>query len=174
MYPWSLIRASTVEHRRDRQRQDPQVAAERQVLDVLALDGEPFLERQPAAAEHLHRPREPRLHHQPEAVLRLVAPDELDLLRPRSDEAHVAREHVQELWQLVETRAPQEAAEPRHARVARELEGGLVERVEPHEGRQHGLRVRTHRAELEDPELAAAEPHPRLHVEDGTGPAETD
>src|SRR5436190_20838436 len=106
MYPWSLIRASAVEHRRDRQRQDPQIAAEREVLDVLALDGEPFLELQPAAAEYLHRPGEPRLHHQPEAMFRLVATDELDLPRPRSDEAHVALEHVEELWQLVEARAP--------------------------------------------------------------------
>ena len=80
---------------------------------------EPFLEAQAAAPEDLHRPGQPRLDREPEQVLGPVAAHELDLLRPRADEAHVALQHVQELGQLVEARPAEEATEPRHARVAR-------------------------------------------------------
>ena len=67
-----------------RQGEDAQVAAQAQVLDVVTLDREPFLERQLAAPVDLHRPRQPRLHRQPEPVLVLVALDQLDLLRARA------------------------------------------------------------------------------------------
>src|SRR5438309_11706783 len=109
MYLWSLIGASTVEDRGNRQREDSQVTAQRQVLDVLALDGKPLLEPLPAAAEHLHRTRQPRLDHEPDEVLRLVAAHEPHLLRSRSDEAHVRLEDVPEPWQPLAARAPRGA-----------------------------------------------------------------
>ena len=49
------------------QREDPEIASEREVLDVLALDGEPLIEVEAAAAEHLHRAGQARLDDEPEA-----------------------------------------------------------------------------------------------------------
>ena len=66
-------------------------------------------------------------------------------MRPRADQAHAAAQHVEELRQLVERGAPQEAPDGRDARVVpRRLAYRVV--------LQHG-----HRAELEDRELAAVE-----------------
>src|SRR5262245_21818149 len=59
-------------------------------------------------------------NHVPLAVERnLLAQllDELGPLRPGADEAHVARDDVPQLRQLVETRASDEAPDPRHARI---------------------------------------------------------
>ena len=158
----------------NREREDPQIAADREVLDVVALDGEALLEAQLAAAEDLHRAGEARLDGQPEQVLRAVEPDELGLLGPGADEAHVAAEDVQELGELVEARPAQQASEPGHPRIRVELEHRFVELLERHELGQQSLRVRTHRSELEHLELAPRESHPRLHVERRPRPAQPD
>src|SRR5207237_10656260 len=68
-----LERALAGRDRGEGQREDAEVAAEREVLDVVALDGEALLEVELAASEDLHRPRDPRLHREPEAMLGRVA-----------------------------------------------------------------------------------------------------
>ena len=70
-----------------------------------------------AAAEDLHRAGHARPGRQPEAMLGPVALDELDLLGPRADEAHVAPQHVDELRQLVEARAGAGAPDAGHPRI---------------------------------------------------------
>src|SRR6266516_5877109 len=111
-------------------REDPQVAKDREVLDVLALHGKSLFERQVATPVHLHRPGQPRLYRKPEPVLGAVLLDELELLRSRPYEAHLASEHVEKLRQLVDARPPEEPPEARHARVLAKLEDWLLERVE--------------------------------------------
>src|SRR4051794_18126390 len=81
------------EHRGERHQEDPDVAPERQVLDVLALHRQSLLELEVAAAEHLHRPCHARARLEPEHVLLGVALDELELLGPRADQAHLAAQH---------------------------------------------------------------------------------
>src|SRR4051794_6522214 len=53
-------------------------------------------------------------------------------VRPRTDERHVAEEHVQELRQLVDVPAPQKAADQRHAIVASARLAEIAVVVDPH------------------------------------------
>src|SRR4051812_6990878 len=85
-----LVGAATAEDGRDRHEDDTKVAAEREVLDVLPLDGEHLVECQLASARDLPRPRDARLHPQPYLVLRLVALDGIEHLRPRPNDGHFA------------------------------------------------------------------------------------
>ena len=50
-------------------------------------------------------------------MLRAVALDELELLGPRPDEAHVAPEQVPDLRQLVQAEPPEDPPHPGDARV---------------------------------------------------------
>ena len=75
--------------------------------------------------------------------------------RARADEAHVARQHVDEVRQLVEREPPQQRARARDARVA------LVDR----QPGSHLLRAAHHRAQLQQVELAAALAHAALAVD---------
>src|SRR5579862_9938445 len=109
--PARLVRAAPSEHGRQRHEHDLQVAREREVLDVLTLDSESFLERQLPSPEDLHRAGDPGLDLEPEEVLREVALDEVELLRPRPDDGHLATQDVDELRQLVEARSPQQPAD---------------------------------------------------------------
>ena len=102
----------------------------------------------------------PGLTCEPELVLRRVALDEVELLRPRADDRHVAAQDVDQLRQLVDARPAQHPADARHARVGLELEHRVRELVEADELREPRLGVSHHRAELEHLErprpLAAA------------------
>src|SRR3954449_13040213 len=80
-----LVRAAPAEHCREGHEHDPDVADERQILDILALHRETLVERQLAAAVDLHRPGDPRLDLQPEVVLRRIALNEVELIGPRPD-----------------------------------------------------------------------------------------
>src|SRR5947209_15159124 len=123
-------RASPAEDGGQRHQENPGVTKDCEVLDVLALDREALAELQVTAPVDLHRAGDPRLHLQPEPVLRQVALDELDLLRPRPDERHLTAEDVDELGKLVEARPPQQPSDASHARVGRELAHRVVELVE--------------------------------------------
>ena len=99
-------------------------------------------------------------------VLVLVEDD-----RARADERHLALEHVEELRQLVEARAPQEGADPRDARVVRDLEHprvatGREVHVQVRELVLPRLGVGGHRPELEDPEDLLRPAAPGLAEED--------
>src|SRR5215212_4491519 len=83
------VGTSAAEDSRERLEQDSQVATQGEVLHVVELDGKPLRKAQRPTPEDLHRPRDPRLHGKPEAVLGAVAADELDLLGPWADDAHV-------------------------------------------------------------------------------------
>src|SRR5215212_5581209 len=100
-----LVRPRRAPDRGDRPQQDLQVLADAVVLDVLALDREPLLEVQLAAAVNLHRAGQAGTHLEPEALRLAVALDQPQLFGARADQAHVAEQHVEELWQLVEAGA---------------------------------------------------------------------
>lgn len=57
-----LAGSSSANDGRERQREEPEITAQGEILDVVALDSESLGERQRATAEDLHRPREPGLH----------------------------------------------------------------------------------------------------------------
>ncbi len=77
-----------------------------------------------------------------------VALDQLDLLRTRADDAHLAAQDVDQLRQLVEAEPAQEAPDPGDARVVGELEHRVAQVIEPDHVREAFLGVGDHRAEL--------------------------
>src|SRR4051812_35170596 len=98
--PRAALRASPQHHRLDGLDDDVEVERDRQVLDVEELVLE-FLESIFAACAvrvfHLRPTREPRPHGVPLAVKRNLLSELLDELRalgPRSNETHVAYEHI--------------------------------------------------------------------------------
>ena len=148
------------EHQRDGLEDQAEVLPERPVRDVEVVEPDHLLERDVAAAEHLPEAGDARL--QLEALARPVV-DVLVLLedqRPRADEAHLAAEDVEQLRQLVERVAAQEAAD----RVTRGSSGILNIRASPparvlvqvRELVLPLLGVGDHRPELEDPERLSA------------------
>ena len=95
--------------------------------------------------------------------------------RPRADERHLAAQHVEQLRQLVEREAAQEAADRRHARVVADLEQravGLVVLLELVLAAASASRV--HRAELEAGERRAADARAHRAVEHRAARGELD
>src|SRR5438445_10924450 len=138
-----------------------QVEAETPPLDVVEITLDPLLDRcvAPPAVER-GPARDPRLHLVAEHVAGHAAPEllhEARALGARSDEAHLAAQHVEELGQLVEARASQEDAERRAAWVVRARPYGP------------GLRLGVHapRPELQHPETPPVYTHALLVVQNG-------
>ena len=97
--------------------------------------------------------------------------------RPRADERHLAPDDVDQLRELVDPRAPEEAAETRYTRVVRDLEHPRVVvavHVEMGDLRLPLLRVDHHRAELVDAERPVAGAHPYLPEEHRPGRVDLD
>ena len=92
--------------------------------------------------------------------------------RSRPDQAHLAPEDVDQLGQLVQGPASQEATEACDARVVLDLEHARAlfsVPVQMSQGPFSLLRVLVHRPELEDVEAASAGAHPLLAEEHGPG-----
>src|SRR6185437_3598038 len=170
------VRTLPAQYHPDGLRHDPQIEPQRPVVDVRALEAYDVLEvRDEIAAANLPRPRQSRHHAQPDEMSRLVLPYLARHWRPRADERHVPREHVEQLRQLVEAEPAQHSADTRHARIILQLEEKPV-RV-PVERRQllpPQLRLERHASELPHHELAAAQSHAALTKEHGTARVELD
>src|SRR5690606_4852373 len=92
--------------------------------------------------------------------------------RPRSDEAHLALQHVPQLRQLVEARLAEEATDTRNARVVPELVVAiplfLQLRTLFQELLEDLVGVFDHRGEFAALEASAAPPDPRMAVDHRT------
>ncbi len=110
------------------------------------------------AAADLPEARDAGLDHEPAVHVVGVPRDLAGERGARADERHRPAEHVEQLRQLVEAVAAQEPADAGHPRVGGHLEQHLVAGVAPRlEIGQQLLGVVDHRAELEQPELAAVQ-----------------
>src|SRR3954465_534140 len=101
-----------------RPREDFCIGPRRAVLDVPDVQLDAFVPRQPRTSVNLSPARDAGLDVEASPLSRRVL---LDLVRERgagTDEAHVAADHVPELWDLVERQTPQHTADPRNARIA--------------------------------------------------------
>ena len=111
----------------DRHHEDLQVERRRPVLDVVVVPLDAVGERGLAAqAADLRPAGDAGLDAMAVGVARQVAPEqrrELGALRARADQAHLAAEHVDELRQLVQRRAAQEAPDARAAVLALDAAG---------------------------------------------------
>ena len=75
--------------------------------------------------------------------------------RPRTDNAHIAAQHIVELGQLIQRVSAQEAAEPGDAGIVGNLEQYLPALVQVHHAGAPPFRVADHGAELDAAEDAA-------------------
>ncbi len=107
------------EHAR-RARQDPDVEPQRAVLDVPDVELDPLRPRQRGAAVDLGPARDAGLHVEPAALALGVTVDLLLDRRARAHDRELSAQHVDQVRQLVEREAPQQAAAARDARVALE------------------------------------------------------
>src|SRR6266571_7774630 len=126
----SLRRALAGENCGDRSQQNLQVEARRPVIDVIEVELHPAIEVNRVAAADLPETRQSRFHRKAPAMPPVIRRDFLRNGWPRSDETHVALEHVPELRDLVERELAQPAADAGDARIAVGLEdrsGHLVE-----------------------------------------------
>ena len=80
----------------------------------------------------------------------------------RADQAHLAAQDVEQLRQLVQAGAPEEAADRRDARIALHLEQRAARLVAGAQLLQQTIGVLTHRAELPHPEAHAVFANPLL------------
>ena len=103
-----------------------------------------------------------------------VALDQLDLLRARPDDRHLAAQHVDQLRQLVEAEPAQEAPDAGHAGVVGELEHRVAQVVEADHVLEPVLGVGDHGPELVHLERAAVEPGAGLVEEHGPAAVELD
>jgi hypothetical protein len=95
--------------------------------------------------------------------------DLFDARRARTDEAHVALDHVPQLRELVEAGLPEQRAELVDPRVALDLERRALDLVEMGELGLPLLGVRDHRAELVELEAPTVEPEARLDEQSRAG-----
>src|SRR5215203_2839218 len=168
------VGTSAAEDSRERLEQDPEVAAEREVLHVVELHCEALGEAQRSASEDLHRPSDARLHSEPESMLRPVATNQVDLLRPRANDAHVPLQHVHELRKLVQAEPPQDPADAGDARITTELEHRLRKVVELDELLEHPVGAVSHRPELVHAEWEPPKSGPGLHEEERSAAIQLD
>ncbi len=89
--------------------------------------------------------------------------------RARTDQAHVALEHVPELRQLVEGELAQQAANGRDPRIGLGLEDRAGHLVEVGDVAAALVRVLDHRPELVEHEGSAVQPDALLLEEHGAG-----
>ena len=125
-------------------------------------------------ARDLPQPGDPR-QHQVALLVPLLEPLEVaHRQRPRTDERHLAADHVDELRQLVEREAAQEPPDPRQPRIVADLEQRARLLVERLEVVLDLVGVLAHRAELEARERLAADPGPHRAVDRRAARAELD
>src|SRR5207245_8405542 len=88
--------------------EDGKVPEQRSGLDVADVEPVHVEEAQRAATAHLPEAGDARLHHEPRSDPVGILGDRIRDVRARADEAHLAAQHVPQLRELVEARAPQE------------------------------------------------------------------
>src|SRR3954468_17202450 len=167
---------AAAEHVTDGAQEELEIQPQRPVRDIEVVDPDHLLHRH-ARAEHLPGARHARREVQPAAI----QSEDLSVLlaneRTWADEAHLAPQHVEELRQLVERRLAEKPADPGHAWIAGELEHpgrALAHLAEREQVVLAFLRADGHRAELDDPEVAAVAADADLAKQDGAARLEPD
>ena len=103
--------------RHERAPEDPKVEPEAPVVDVPDVERELFLPREPVPSAHLGQAGQAGRDLVAARLLGGVALEVLRQQRARTDQRHVAAQHVPELRQLVEAGGAEPAADGRQARV---------------------------------------------------------
>src|ERR671937_417032 len=110
-----LVRAALREHGGERPQDEPDVAPHRPVGDIQVVELDHLVEWDVGPTEHLPETGEAGSQGQPAAAPAVHQPVLRFDQRPRSDETHLAPQHVPQLRQLVEARVAHDAADERDA-----------------------------------------------------------
>src|SRR5450759_226477 len=170
------ICAARADHRAGRLPHDVQVALQRPGLHVLQVEAHHVVERQVTAPADLPEPGDARQHDVPPPVPFFHELAVSQRQRARSDKAHVALEHTEELGQLVEAQTPQDATDPCDARIVTHLEQHAVGFVELLQGAlglpgvmDHGAKLVEVEGPLTDADALVNEEHRsvRRHLDQG-------
>src|SRR6266542_4356109 len=149
--------------------QNVEVEGQRPVLDVELVELQGLLRRHLATAVDLPPAGHAGRHLQARAEQLAVGGHLLRRQRPRADQAHLALEDVQQLWQLVEAEPAEVFPDRGHSRVVAELEERTADVHPAAAGRQLA-----HGAELVHPEVPTALGDPLLVEEHGARRREAD
>src|SRR5450759_4858934 len=155
---------------------DVQVALQRPGLHVLQVEAQHVVEREVTAPADLPEPGDARQHDVPPPVPFFHELAVSQRQRARPDKAHVALEHTEELGQLVEAQAPQDATGPCDARIVTHLEQHAVGFVELLQGAlglpgvmDHGAKLVEVEGPLTDADALVNEEHRSMrgHLDQG-------
>src|SRR5580693_1990821 len=119
------------------------------MVDILHVEIHPFFERNLVSTTDLPYARQPRTYRQSAPLPRLVLRDLRRNGGPRTYEAHLAAQDVDELRQLVDAELSDESTDRRNARIALDLEDRTSLLIFGHELGLELLGVHDHRSELE-------------------------
>src|ERR1700674_4612571 len=115
--------ATSQKYNLDRVQDDQQIQPCRCILDVIEVIPKVFLgvlDRAAIPIEDLSPPGNSWTNRVPKVVVRNLLTercDKLGPLRTRPDKAHVAPQHVQQLWKLIHARLAKESAYTRDSRI---------------------------------------------------------
>src|SRR5208282_5320205 len=102
--------------------EDAQVQTQTPVLDVSEIKVHVEFERRTVARRDLPKTCNARFHVKAPELVKFVMVDLVDRMRPRSNQAHLAAQHVPELWQFVEAVAADRASDSRDSGVVVDFE----------------------------------------------------
>src|SRR5438128_566699 len=163
--PLSLIRSTRSfarNHRWNGPEQDLQVQPERPLARVAQIQPDHPLVIQAAAAADLPEAGQSRPEVQPQTLVDVVIIEFVVEGRTGSNEAHFARQNVDQLGELIEATSPKHATNPRHPWVRPNLEEWRLYLVECQERAAQPLGVGHHGAKLVNPKAPAIASHALL------------
>src|SRR5947209_2100144 len=114
--------SGTSHYNREGAQEDAQVGPKTPVLDVIEVQFHASSEGRVTPGGYLPSSGQAGGYIQPAQVFELIAVVIVEGVRPGADQAHVADQHVPELWQLVETIASKPFPDGRDSRVIRDFE----------------------------------------------------
>lgn len=145
-----------------------QIEPQGPIAHILRIKGDVVVKGGTSARLYLPQARKSRRHRQSDEVVWVVLPDLRWKRRPRSDEAHFAPEHVEQLRDLVEAVLAKYPPESRYSGVVGDLEEDCAAFIARQENALQAVGVGDHRSEFVHREWSTVPAYPRRHVENWT------
>src|SRR3989440_10669464 len=175
--PLSLIRSTRSfarNHSWDGPKQDLQVQPKRPLPRVAQVEPDHPVVIQAAAAAHLPEAGQSRPEVQPQPLVDVVIIEFVVEGRTGADEAHFARQNVDQLRELIEATSPKQATNSHHPWVRPNLEEWRLHLIESQERAAQALGVGHHGAKLVNAKAPAIASHALLAEEDRAGRVQLD
>jgi len=158
------------EDRHDGLENDAYVEPDRPAASIVAVEGDATLVADAIAPAHLPKPAQARTRLEALLEITTVVMDLVVNDRPRSDQAHVTTQHVEQLRKLIKTRLAQDLCDVAHPRIIAKLARALPFRSGVRVGSQvpieHLVAVRDHGSKLVADEPRASDADTPMHEDD--------